>query len=356
MDMIHNGQAHGSVASMLLANNFNVASLRPWVGKDGRHYIANNQDGKLIATPTTNATATLRRDEWKLIDDAVLQVAQASLGFVTDLRSKGLTFNIPNGMGKTVLEGERVGDITPATISMDPARKSEGDRPEFDTYSLPLPVVHKDFFFNARQIATSRNNGGGIDTLMVQLATRKVMEEVEKLALGVSSSFSYGGGSVYGLTNFPQRLTKTLTAPTASGWTPKTLVTQILDMRAKSVANYYYGPWGLYVSPAWDPYLDEDYSTSKGDNTLRQRIASITGIQSIVTANFLTGNQIALVQLTNDVVREVIGMDVTTLQWETDGGMRLHFKVMAIMVPQLRADINDQTGIVHGSSDGDDLD
>ncbi len=54
--------------------------------------------------------------------------------------------------------------------------------------------------------------------------------------------------------------------------------------------------------------------------------------------------------MTTDVVREVIGMDVTTVQWETKGGMQLNFKVMAILVPQIRADQNSNTGIVHGTT------
>jgi len=56
------------------------------------------------------------------------------------------------------------------------------------------------------------------------------------------------------------------------------------------------------------------------------------------------------VQQTSDVIREVVGMDITTVQWEEEGGMRLNFKVMAILVPQLRADFNGNTGIVHGST------
>jgi len=53
--------------------------------------------------------------------------------------------------------------------------------------------------------------------------------------------------------------------------------------------------------------------------------------------------------MTTDVVRLVDGMDITTVQWSTDGGMLLHFKTMAIIVPQLRSDINDRTGIVYCS-------
>lgn len=350
MDLILNGQAQGNVATTLLANNFDVATLRPWVGKDGRHYIARNEAGKLIARPAMVANATLRKDEWKIIDDAVVSAAKERLRVVADLRAAGLTFNIPNGMGKTVLETETQSDITGATISMDPARKGEGDRPEYDLSSLPLPVIHKDFYFNARQIATSRNSGSPLDTTMAQLAARRVSEEAEKLTLGTTGSFAYGGGTIYGLTNYPERITRSITSPEESDWVPSQTVTDILAMRQDSIDQKHYGPWMLYNSPIWDQYLDEDYSASKGDNTLRERIKKINGIQDVRTADYLTGTQLLLVQQTSDVVRIVVGMDVTTVQWETEGGMRLNFKVMAILVPQLRADYNGNTGIVHATA------
>lgn len=355
MDMIINGQAQGSIASRLLQNNMDVGVLRPWIGKDGRTYIANrqmNSEGKLVtmAVPVNNANATLRKDEWKIIDDSVAMAAKERLTIVADIRSRGLVYNVPNGMGTTVLETQRMGDITPATISMDPSRKSEADRPEFDIIGLPLPVIHKDFFFTARQIAVSRKTGQPIDTTTAQLATRRVAEEAEKLVLGVSGSYAYGGYTLYGLTNFPSRLTKTLTAPTAGGYTPATTILQLLDMRQKSMDALNFGPWVLYISPAWDQYLDRDYSSAYPGGTLRERILKTNGITGIVPAYFLTGFQILMVQMTSDVIREVIGMDITTLQWETNGGMEVHFKVMAIMVPQIRADQNNNTGIVHGAS------
>jgi hypothetical protein len=65
-----------------------------------------------------------------------------------------------------------------------------------------------------------------------------------------------------------------------------------------------------------------------------------------------TGYQftLILVQLTSEVARAVNGMDITTVQWEEKGGMRLHFKVMAIQVPQLRADYYGQMGLLHARS------
>jgi len=352
MEFIMNGQGSGAVATTLLNNNFDVAALRPWVGNDGRSYISRlAANGKLEAVPLQNSTATLRKDEWKILDDAIVLAAKERLRIVSDLRGAGLTFSIPNGMGKTVLETETMSDITPAIVSMDPSRQSEADRPEFELTNLPLPVIHKDFFFNARQVATSRNSGAGIDTSTAQAAARRVSEEAEKLCIGTGGSISYGGGSVYGLTNFPQRITSAgLTSPSESGWTPAVTVREVLGMRQASEDAKHFGPWVLYTSPFWDLYLDDDYSDAKGDNTLRQRIAAINGISAIRTLDHLDGEQMVLVQQTSDVMRLVMGMDITTLQWETHGGMRLNFKVMAIMVPQLRADYYGNTGIVHANT------
>lgn len=350
MDLIINGQAQGAVAATLLQNNFNPTVLRPWVGADGRSYIARNEGAKLVAVPTMNA-ATLRKDEWKVIDDAVILAAKERLRAVADLRAAGLTYTVANGMAKTVLESEAMTDITPARVSMDPATQGESDRPTFDLVNLPLPVIHKDFHFNARQVAASRNGGSPLDTTMAQLAARRVSEEAEKLVIGSGTSINYGGGQIYGYTNFPNAITTVdLTAPDATGWVPATMVQEVLAMRQASEDARHYGPWVLYNSPAWDRYLDDDYSASKGDNTLRQRLEAINGINAVRTLDHLDGFKLVLVQQTSDVVRLVIGMDITTVQWETQGGMRLNFKVMAIMVPQLRADANGNTGLVYANA------
>jgi hypothetical protein len=215
---------------------------------------------------------------------------------------------------------------------------------------LPLPIISKDFSYSAREIAVSQSGGTPLDTTTAEMAGRKVAEQVEKLALGVASSYTYGGGTVYGATNYTNALTKTMTAPTASGWAATTTVEEVLAMRGQSQAAYYYGPWMLYTSPSWDAYLDNDYSAAKGDNTLRQRLAAIEGIEGVRTLDYLTGYKMLLIQMTSEVIRMVVGMEIMTIQWETVGGLRRHFKVMCILVPQFRADQNGNTGLVYGST------
>lgn len=359
VDFILNGVAQGNVANRLMATDFDTNALRPYIDEDtGRSYITANRrvDGKMrpVAVPVINANATLLRLEWTLLDEVVIRAALPRLRAVADVRGRGLQFTIPNGMSKTVLQTQAQSDISPASISMDGLADAGADRPVYSLTNLPLPIIHKDFSFSAREIAVSRNGGMPLDLSMAELASRKVAEGAEQLLLGVAnaSAYSYGGGSVYGFTNFPSRMTYALSDPTASGWTPRVTLLNILAMRYLSQQHLHYGPWVLYTSLAWDKYLDDDLSIYKGDLTLRDRIRRIEGIEDVVTLDYLNGYDAILVQQTTDVVREVVGMDITTVQWETHGGMQLNFKVMCILTPQLRADANGNTGIVHGTVSG----
>lgn len=352
MDFILNGQAHGSVATKLLKAGGDVGVLRPYIGADGRTYMTmNNEHGVPTKVPVTNATATLRYEDWRLLDTAVLKAARQRLRLVADMRGSGMQFNIPNGLGKTVFSTERMSDPGEATLSMDGLRKGKGDRPEFEMVNLPLPIAHSDFSFSARQVIVSRNSNTPLDTSMAEAASRRVAEAVEKLAIGNYGAYSFGGAPIYGLINFPNRLTKTLTNPTATAWTAKVLLNEVLSMKQKSIDALNYGPWVLYTSTAWDQYLDNDYILTGGNvatQTLRERLKRIDGITDVRSLDFLSGYQMVLVQQTADTFREVIGLDFTTVQWESEGGMEINYKVMAIMVPQPRADINGNTGIVHG--------
>jgi uncharacterized linocin/CFP29 family protein len=350
-DFILNGQGNGNVAATLMNANFDAGALRPWRGRDGQSYITVNSGrfddngSPVFNNLVTNAPTALRKDDWVQLDTAVIKAAKPRLNAIADLRAAGLVYNIPNGLGKTVLEYEAQSNAGAATISMDGLRQSDGSRPLFDLRTLPLPIIHQDFSYSARQVIASRNGGSPLDTTSAELAARNVAEEAEKLLLGASDTYTFGGGTVYGYRNYTYRETKSLTTP----GTNATTVTEVLDMRKKSMDNNYYGPWMLYYSPGWSAYMDTDYSTAKGDNTLRERLKKIEGIIDVKQADYLTDTSMILVQMTSDVVRLVMGMDITTVQWESQGGMQLNFKVMAIMVPQLRHDYNTASGIVHGS-------
>ena len=364
-DYILNGMVTGDVGQVLAANGWDPNVLRPWIGEDGRSYVSRpkmaynqivrNAKGGIDydAQPTLNVTATLRKDEWQLLDEAIIQVAKERLVVQADLRSRGLVFTIPNGMGTTVFQTETESDINEAEITMEPFDDAQNDRPQININNLPLPVIHKEFSFGARQIATSRRIGMTVDVSTAQKAARRVAEGVEKLLLGITqtniaASYTFGGGTVYGYNNFPSALTKTFTTPTGSNGS--TTITELLAAREQLTAALHFGPYMIYVGTGWDKFLDDDYDTTTATGrTLRERILQIDGFQGIKRVDYLTGFTLFIIQMTSDVIRTIIGMDMTTVQWPEKGGLKQNFKVMTIQVPQLRSDDNGNTGILKGT-------
>jgi hypothetical protein len=188
-----------------------------------------------------------------------------------------------------------------------------------------------------------------LDTTTAELAARRVAETAEQMLIGSTSlSTSYGGGQIYGYTNYTGNIDAVITSPAASGWTAATAVNEVLAMIKASMDAYHYGPWVLYYGPSWSQYMNNEYK-NESDDTLAQRLRRIDNVQDVRMLDYLTGYDLILVQMTSDVVREVVGMDITTVQWDSQGGLKKNFKVMAILVPQLRADQNGNTGIVHGA-------
>jgi uncharacterized linocin/CFP29 family protein len=319
MDFFYNGKAHGSVASRLLANGMNVSSLR------------------------TNDV--LLYDEWKEIDRAVLKAYQNRLVGISDLEARGLTYNIGNGLGKTVLGYQDASDIEDAQMSMDGVTRGRKDRPEFDINYLPLPITHADFSFSAREIEASRAGNMPLDNTMAELAARKVAERIETVLFTGASSYSFGGGVIYGYLDEPNANSHTIVTDwDDSGADP---IADVLAMKQMLIDDRCYGPYMLYIPTNWETALDDDFKANS-DLTVRERILKIDSIMGIRVADRITADRAVLVQMTSDVIRVVNGLAITTVQWDTEGGMQVNFKVMAIQVPQTRHDQTGRCGICIG--------
>lgn len=344
LDMIHNGRAFGSVAQKLLACNMDVNALRPWIGKDGNVYM--NVNGKAVAI---KANATLRKDEWKHYDEAVLKAVRERLRGVADLIGRGLVFNIPNGLGSTVLEYEDMDDNLTAKLSMDGITRGENNRPEYGIKYLPLPIVHADFQINNRVLTASRNTGAPLDTTMAERAGRKVAEKVEDMLFNGTSSYTFGGGTIFGYRDFTYRNQVTLNFHwNDSGATGETMLADVIAMKQASIDAKYYGPWIMYLPTNFETAIDADFK-SGSDKSIRSRLLEVDGLQDIKVADTLADDHIIFVQMTSDVIRIVNGLSFVTVEWESEGGMLHHYKVMAIQVPQIRADQGNNCGVTHGT-------
>lgn len=372
VDYVLNGESHGEVGEQLSSCRYDPGLLRPYIDKDGRKYVTANvgtdPSGKIIYKkrlvqdmvangvniPVANATS-LRKEEWIELDRQVLRCARERLRAWADL-SAASSFGGFNAMSKMILEHETMSDPGEAIVDMDALTPGRTDAPKFQLEGLPLPITHSDFWYSSRRLAVSRNTGTPLDTTMGEAAGRRVAEQIEKTLIGTIAGATYGvaasysnAPTVFGYATHPDRLLKT-DVTTPDGTNGATTVTDVLTMIAQAAAAHYYGPFMLYHSTDWDKWLDDDYRATDS-RTLRQRLRQIDAITDVRRLDFLTNTYTFLmVQMTSDVARAINGMDITTVQWETSGGMRVNFKVMAIMVPQIRSDFNGNTGIVHATT------
>jgi hypothetical protein len=363
VDLIINGQATGEVANQLVNNGrLNVGQMRPFLvqTKNGllQAYISvftggNPKDVKNYKTMPIQTNATLRRDEWKQLDDAVLGISQQRLTGIDDLIANNLTYNLGNGMGTTVLEWHDVSDALEASLTMDGVTRGNADRPNYQHNYLPLPIIHADYEINARVLAASRNMGNPLDTTLAERAARKVSEKLEAM-LFTDTTYGYGEkdsrnrNSIYSYLNYPDRNLVHLSIPwDNSAMTGAMIMQDVREMKQANINAYHYGPYMLYIPTNYETVLDDDYDSTTPGTTIRERIMKISGIKGIKVVDKMPQDNVLLVQMTSDVVRLVRGMGIQNVEWEVEGKMITKYKVMTIQVPQIRSDQAGKCGVVH---------
>lgn len=357
VDLISNGRAYGEVAAMAASTGrLDPGSMRPFIGRDGKAYVSVYTGGdaknpKNYKSIQVNA-ATLRRDEWKQLDEAVLAISETRLNGIQDLIANNLVYNLGNAMGTTVLEWHDVSDAMEADLTMDGVSRSKGDRPTYQTNYLPIPIIHVDYEINARVLEASRKLGNPLDTTSAERAARKVSEKLEQM-LFTDTDYSFGSkddrdrNKIYSYLNYPDVNDVTLSEHwDASGKTGAEILADVLSMKQSSIEALHYGPWMLYIPTAYETVLDSDYDTTTPGTTIRERILKIDGIKGVKVVDTLPAHKVLLVQMTSDVVRLVRGLPIQNVEWQTEGKFVTKYKVLTIAVPQIRSDANKKCGIV----------
>lgn len=307
--------------------------------------------GRQFSVASLRTADTLRKDEWKAYDEAIIAEAQIRLRGVAALIAAGLVHRIPNGLGKMMLEWEKVTDMDDAEVSMDGIAGGESGRQDFELDGLPLPLIHKSFYLHLRHLLASRERGEPLDMSQARASSRKVSETAEHLLFNGTTK-KFGGRSIYGLTTHPNRNT-TAFGNSAKNWvqtdkTGENIVADVQTLIKLANADRFHGPFWLFVSGNAGYRLEEDFKANS-DKTIRQRILDIDGIQRVEVVDKLADNNVLLVQATPDVIDVVEGLPLTSMQWDVEGGMRINFKAATILIPRVRADAAGRSGVQHMS-------
>lgn len=352
MDFIGKDGAQGQLAGYMASQRrLDPGNMRPFIGNDGRAYVKIYSGGdplkkESFKTVPIQTNATLRPNEWKQLDDAVMAISRTRLSGIQDLIDNNLVYSLGNAMGTTVLQWDSMHDAMEAAVTMDGVTRSQGDRITYKTNVLPIPIIHVDYEINARVLAASRSLGNPLDTSSAEAAARKVSEKLEEM-LFTNAPYSYGGGTIYGYLNHPDRSTASLGTAWSSD-TAANILADVFAMKEASIGKKHYGPWMLYIPVAYEVMLDKDYAAGY-PGTIRERIMAIDGIKGIKVVDTLPAGNVLLVQMTSDVVRLVRGMGIQNIEWQTEGKFVNKYKVITISVPQVRSDADGNSGIVHFS-------
>lgn len=330
------GQLFGgtTVGDRLLQSGFNVNALRTCAQEIGRD-------------PTgfpVYASGSLLDREWKYFDNIIQQVARERLPVAQLLLSKGLNYPLPNALGVMTLEWQRVvGDLGAAELTMTGLPDATADRLQWETVNMPIPIIHKEFYYNIRHLEAARRNGRNLDASHAQVATRKVAEMIEQL---IFTGVTIGGQTIYGLITEPNRKTASVTASwaTTTGDNMVADTIRAIDTLTNS-SNNFEGPFWVFVPQTVAANMGNDFK-AYSSMTIMQRLMQIPGVAGITPTARLTGTQIVFVQLTSDVIEMVNGMAPTMVEWDSHGGFQKNFKIISIMVPRVRSDGWQQSGIL----------
>jgi uncharacterized linocin/CFP29 family protein len=212
---------------------------------------------------------------------------------------------------------------------------------------VPIPIFHKEWHLGERVLQASRQRGEALDTTQMRIASRIVLETMETALFNGIPDLQVAGLQVFGYTNHPSRNTY----PLAADWTiddGADIVKDVQGMLNMMLDDLKWGPYILYVAKDIDVNLDSDYSATKGDNTIRDRILRFKQISEVKVADFLAAGQVLLIQMDSETIDLAVAQDIRNLTWNIHP-LQTEFMVMSAMAPRIKADRNGNCGIVHGS-------
>jgi uncharacterized linocin/CFP29 family protein len=313
----------------------------------GERFMAAVAAGRMLSPKELRTLELLRNEEWIQFDNELVTGARLRLRAVADLLAAGLVKRIPNGMAKTVLEWDKIGDMNEAIVSMDGVTRDENDRLEFESEQFPLPITHKDWYLNLRMLLASRTGGNPLDTTYSRVAGEKIGEKTEDMLFNGSKQFT--SLKIWGYRTHPDRHTGNFGTGGAWHETAKT-GEQIYDDLARMInalrVAKQYGPYMLYIPADAELKMGNDYK-AQSDKTIRQRLLELEDLQGIRIVDTLPSGEAVLVSMTPSNVVMVEGERLQTIQWDVHGGMQVNFKGFQILVPLLRTDADGNSGVAH---------
>jgi len=234
---------------------------------------------------------------------------------------------------------------------------TEGDNRtvDFSEQVVPIPVTHADFSLDWRKLTNMENMPGDmIDTSHISQATRRVSEKLEELLFRGDSSININGNSLEGLMNFSDAVDVTSGTPSLSGdWggTPGNIYDDVRNWIERAYDVNYTGPYTLFLNYTQLHEIRQVDAEGTGDiGTAEDRLEALPELDRIVPVQELDDSEGVLVDMSEEVLDLSIAADIQAVEWESHGGMKANYKVMAVLAPRLKSDYEGNTGILYADN------
>lgn len=188
--------------------------------------------------PFATDQGLLTEEELLYIEETVLETFRYEL----IARNVFPVRNIGQGGGAQVYRYYDEEDPSEAAISMTGKAQVE-DTPEKTAHDIDVPVIHKEFFLNWRDIASSRRVGPDLIADSVRTATRMVAEAEDRLLISGETT----GWAALGLEGLFTATGRTNNA--ASGNWPANAVADINTARSALQASGFVGIEPMLIGP-----------------------------------------------------------------------------------------------------------
>ena len=275
-----------------------------------RQMLADDRQRKAL-----RANASLPKQAWVGIEDAVYPAMDEVLTIVSDLRDAGLTHD--EDVLNKVTEWHKQDYQAEAVVSMDPETETGTENNvEYDLDGSPIPLIHSDFSLGFRETGTAEN---------------------------ISTQDGY---TMYGLTNHPSVHQGTL-----GDWTtnPEVIRDNLKDQMARDLKDDEFRPTGegymVYVGEDLEDVLDDPDPEGSGDRLIRERIENLNFVGELKTSQFLEPDATLMFRPTRDVVDITFALEEQVVQWEDP--FRDYFKTVTAMTPRVKDTLRGQCGIAY---------
>ncbi len=300
-------------------------------------------------TRIINADGTLRHEDHRQILQQVTDIRRRALNGITDLMSRGLTTN--ESIDTMLVGTENINEFQAAKRDMNPTSLQNNDTTFVLSYT-PLPITHQSWSIPWRQQGFEYKRSIGLSE-----SVRQVSESLEDMLFNGASDIlvSVDGvtnAPIFGYANHPNRVTVAISDWSDLATNATKIIPETLAMVKQAFAtNASARPDSLMMYVGNDIWtsLQEDYAAAKGDRTFIERIKAISEIMDIKPAEKLTPLDVVMVEMEDRTISLAMASDVVTIPHQRDSTISDQvFTTYGAMVPIIRSDRNNRTGIVHG--------